>query len=120
MMEKRKKGCAITGIVSHGVWSCQMRVAPHSLFLLPTISRTVWRSRSLFTRELSRGTAGGAAAPEDHPAPMVLRGAISQQVEGGSRRRSECKSKMDVLVLQKEVAAAMCCDGEKSAFSAKL
>jgi hypothetical protein len=40
-IEKRKKGCAIVGRVSRGAQSCQMRVVPHSLFLLPTISRTV-------------------------------------------------------------------------------
>jgi hypothetical protein len=76
-----------------------MWVAPHSLFLLPTISRMVWSSRSLLTRELSKGAAGGAVALEDRPAPVVLRGAISQQVEGGSRRRTECKNKMDAQVL---------------------
>jgi hypothetical protein len=84
-----------------------MRVAPHSLFLLPTISRTVWSSQSLLMQELSSGTGGGAAAPEDRPAPVVLRGAISQQVKGGSRRRSECKSKMNAQVLQEEAAAVM-------------
>jgi hypothetical protein len=97
-----------------------MRVAPHSLFFLPTISRTVWSSWSLLMRELSRGTAGGAATPEDRPAPVVLRGAISQQVEGGSRRRTECKNKMDVQVLQEEAVGVMRCEGEESAFSAKL
>jgi hypothetical protein len=40
-IEKRKKGCAIAGRVSRSVRPCQMRVAPHSLFLLLTISRTV-------------------------------------------------------------------------------
>jgi hypothetical protein len=39
--EKRKKGYAIGGKVSRGARPCQMRVAPHSLLLLPTISRTV-------------------------------------------------------------------------------
>jgi hypothetical protein len=39
--EKRKKGYAIAGRVSCGVRSCQMRVAPHSQFLLLTISQTV-------------------------------------------------------------------------------
>jgi hypothetical protein len=40
-MEKRKKGYTIAGRVSRGARPCQMRVAPHSLFLLPTISRMV-------------------------------------------------------------------------------
>jgi hypothetical protein len=39
--KKRKKGCAIAGRVSHGMRPCHMRVAPHSQFLLSTISRTV-------------------------------------------------------------------------------
>jgi hypothetical protein len=93
--------------VSRGIRPCQMRVAPHSLFLLPTISRTVWSSRSPLTRELSRGAASGAAAPEDRPAPVALRGAISQRVDGRSRRGTERKSKMDAQVLWEEVAAAM-------------
>jgi hypothetical protein len=49
-MEKRKKGYAVAGRVSRGEQPCQMRVAPHSLFLLPTISRTVWSSRLLLMR----------------------------------------------------------------------
>jgi hypothetical protein len=63
-MEKRKKGCAVAGRVSRGVRPWQMRVVPYSLFLLPTISQMVWSSRSLLTRELSRGAAGGDAASE--------------------------------------------------------
>jgi hypothetical protein len=54
-----------------------MRVAPHSLFLLPTISRMVWSSRLPLTRDGSRGAATGATAPEDRPASVDLRGAIS-------------------------------------------
>jgi hypothetical protein len=38
---------------------------------------------------------------------VALRGAISQRVEGGSQRGSECKSKMDPQVLQEEAAAVM-------------
>jgi hypothetical protein len=41
--------------VSHGIWPCQMRVAPDSLFLLPTISRTVWSSWLLFDAGLEHG-----------------------------------------------------------------
>jgi hypothetical protein len=66
------------GRVPHGAWPCQMRVAPHSLFLLPTISRTVWSSRLLLIRESSRGAAGCGAASEDLAAPAALRGAMAQ------------------------------------------
>jgi hypothetical protein len=82
-MEKRKKCCAIAGRVSRGVRPCQMRVAPHLLFLLPTISRTVWSSRLLLTRDASRGAAGGNAASEDLAAPVVLHGAMALSAGGG-------------------------------------
>jgi hypothetical protein len=36
--EKRKKGCTVAGRVSRDIRPCQMRMAPHSLFFLPTIS----------------------------------------------------------------------------------
>jgi hypothetical protein len=84
--EKRKKGYAVAGRVSHGAWPCQMRVAPHSLLLLPTISRTVWSSRLLLMRDSSRGTAGRGAAPEDLAAPMARRGAIAL---GGGEMQQE-------------------------------
>jgi hypothetical protein len=80
--EKRKKGWAIAGRVSRSVRPCQMRVAPHSLFLLPTISRTVWSSRLLLMRDSSRGAAGCGAASEVLAAPMALRGAMAS----GQRR----------------------------------
>jgi hypothetical protein len=76
-MEKRKKGCTVAGRVPHGAWSCQMRVAPHSLFLLPTISQTVWSSRLLLMRESSRGAAGRITSSEDLAAPTALRGAMA-------------------------------------------
>jgi hypothetical protein len=53
--EKRKKGYAIAGRLSRGVRPCQMRVAPHSLFLLPTISRMIWSSWLLLIWDSSRG-----------------------------------------------------------------
>jgi hypothetical protein len=37
--------------------------------------------------------------PRRSSAPVALWGAILQRVEGGSRRGSECKSKMDAQVL---------------------
>jgi hypothetical protein len=55
----------------------RLRVAPHSLFLLPTISRTVWSSRLLLMRDLSRGAAGCGTASEDLAAPVALRGAMA-------------------------------------------
>jgi hypothetical protein len=60
-----------------------MRVAPYSLFLLPTISRTVWSSRLLLIQELSRGTTGGDTASEDLTAPVVLLGAMALPNWGG-------------------------------------
>jgi hypothetical protein len=54
-----------------------MRVAPHSLFLLPTISLMVWSSWLLFMRESSRGAAGRGIASEDLAAPTALHGAIA-------------------------------------------
>jgi hypothetical protein len=54
-----------------------MRVAPYSLFLLPTISRTVWSSRLLLMRESSRGATDCGAASEDLAAPVALRGAMA-------------------------------------------
>jgi hypothetical protein len=71
-------------------------------------------------RELSRGAADSAAALEDRPAPVDLRGAIPQQVEGGSRRRSECKRKMDVQALHEEAATAMRCEWEESADTSQM
>jgi hypothetical protein len=78
------------GRVSHGVQSCQMRVAPHLLFLLPTISRTVWSSRSLLMRELSRGAAGNDAASEDLAALVVLCGAMALLDWGRFQQRADC------------------------------
>jgi hypothetical protein len=71
--------------VSRGARPCQMRVAPHSLLLLPTISRTVWSSWLLLIRESSRGAAGRGAATEDLAAPTALRGAMALG-EGELRR----------------------------------
>jgi hypothetical protein len=85
--EKRKKGCTVAGRVSRGARPCQMRVAPHSLFLLPTISRTVWSSRLLLMRESSRGTAGCGATSEDLTAPVALRGAMA--LGGGELQRED-------------------------------
>jgi hypothetical protein len=76
--KKRKKGCTVAGKVSGSIQPCQMRVAPYSLFFLPTISWTVWSSRSPLTRVLSRGFTAGAATPEDRPASADLRVAISR------------------------------------------
>jgi hypothetical protein len=70
--EKRKKGYAVAGRVSHGARPCQMQVAPHSLFLLLTISRMVWSSRLLLMRDLSRGAVGHGATLEDLAAPVAL------------------------------------------------
>jgi hypothetical protein len=63
--------------VPHGVRPCQMRVAPHSQLLLPTISRTVWSSRLLLMRDSSRGAAGYGAASEDLAATVALCGAMA-------------------------------------------
>jgi hypothetical protein len=82
-MEKRKKGYVIAGRVSRGIWPCQMRVAPHSLFLLTTISRTVWSLRLLLMRDSSRGATSGDAASEDLAAPVVLHGAIALSTGDG-------------------------------------
>jgi hypothetical protein len=87
--EKRKKGCAIAARVSRGARPCQMRVAPHSLLLLPTISRTVWSSRLLLMRDSSRGAAGRGAALEDLAAPMARRGAIA--LGGGKVQQEDWK-----------------------------
>jgi hypothetical protein len=76
--EKRKKGYAVGGRVSRGARPCQMRVVPHSLFLLPTISRMVWSSRLLLMRESSRGAAGCGTAAEDLTTPTALRGAMDR------------------------------------------
>jgi hypothetical protein len=65
-----------------------MRVAPHSLFLLPTISQTVWSLRSLLMREPSRG--GGSAASEDLAAPVVLRGAMALSDRGEFQQKVDC------------------------------
>jgi hypothetical protein len=81
--EKRMKGCAVVGRVSRGVRPCRTRVAPHSLFVLPTISRTVWSSWSLLMRDSSRGTTGYDAALEDLAAPVALRGAMALSVGDG-------------------------------------
>jgi hypothetical protein len=54
-----------------------MWVAPHSLFLLPTISQIVWSSRLLLMRESSRGTTNCGAASEDLAAPVAQRGAMA-------------------------------------------
>jgi hypothetical protein len=75
--EKRKKGCTVAGRVSRGMRPCQMRVAPHSQFLLPTISRMVWSSRLLLMRDSSRGAAGCGTASEVLVAPVALRGAMA-------------------------------------------
>jgi hypothetical protein len=75
--EKRKKGYAVVGRVSRGARPCQMRVAPHSLFLLPTISWTVWSSRLLLMQDSSRGAAVRGAASEDLAALVALRGAMA-------------------------------------------
>jgi hypothetical protein len=63
--------------VSRGARPCQMRVAPHSLFLLPTISRTVWSSRLILMWESSRGAAGRDTASKDLAAPTALRDAMA-------------------------------------------
>jgi hypothetical protein len=84
--EKRKKGCAVAGRASRSVRPCQMRVAPHSLFLLPTILWTVWSSRLLLMRDSSRGTAGCGAASEHLAAPVALRGAMALPVGDGLQR----------------------------------
>jgi hypothetical protein len=73
--------------VSRGARPCQMRVGPHSLFLLPTISRTVWSSRLLLMRESSKGAAGRGAAAEDLAAQPALRGAMA--LGGGELRRKD-------------------------------
>jgi hypothetical protein len=54
-----------------------MRVAPHSLFLLLTISRTVWSSWLLLMRDSSRGATGCGTASEDLTALVALRGAMA-------------------------------------------
>jgi hypothetical protein len=61
-------------------------VVPHSLFLLLTISRTVWSSRLLLMRDSRRGAVGGDAASEDLAAPVVLRGAMALSVGNGFQR----------------------------------
>jgi hypothetical protein len=67
-----------------------MLVAPHSLFLLPSISRMVWSSQSLLMRELSRGVTAGDAALEDLPVLVVLCGAMALPELGGFERRTDC------------------------------
>jgi hypothetical protein len=54
-----------------------MRVAPYSLFLLPTISQMVWSSRLLLMRESSRGAADCGAASEDLAVLVALRSAMA-------------------------------------------
>jgi hypothetical protein len=54
-----------------------MRVVPHSLFLLLTISQTVWSLWLLLMQESSRGTAGCSAALEDLTTPVALHGAMA-------------------------------------------
>jgi hypothetical protein len=119
-MEKRKKGYVIAGRLSRGAWPCQMRVAPHSLFLLPTISWMVWSSRLLLMRDSSRGAAGPGAALEDLAAPVALRGAMAsgrgRVAAGGWKAQGIWVRK----IFGREVAAAMCCGRGEGAFSAKL
>jgi hypothetical protein len=54
-----------------------MQVAPHSFFLLLTISRLVRSSRLLLMQESSRGTTGCGTASGDLTAPVAWRGAMA-------------------------------------------
>jgi hypothetical protein len=98
-----------------------MRVVPYSLFLLPTISRTVWSSQLLLMRDLSRGTTGCDATSEDLAALVALRGAMALSVrdrlqrDDGWLKGIGCASS-----LKRGAAAAMCCEGGEGAFYAKL
>jgi hypothetical protein len=89
--KKRKKGCTVAGRVSRGMRPCQMRVAPHSQLLLPTISRMGWSSRLLLMRDSSRGPAGCGAALEDLVATVAFRGAMASSRERFAARRWKAK-----------------------------
>jgi hypothetical protein len=88
--EKRKKGRTIAGRVSRGVQPCQMRVAPYSLFLLPTISRMVWSLQLLLMRDSSRGAADGDTSSEDLAAPVVLCGTMALSARDRFQQEADC------------------------------